>query len=117
VILVAYRKAEKEKLVKLIWEKYGISTEGEGLLAEVSNIIFGSFIGGLAEFAKINVSLTPPKRLEDPSEISHFDDPFVILGEVVLIPEINGKITAKIIAIPTRDSIFLLLDKLGRLLE
>jgi len=117
VILIAYGEREKEKLVKLIWEKYGISTEGEGLLAEVSNIIFGSFIGGLAELAKINVSFTPPKRLEDPSEITHFDDPFVILGEVALIPEINGKITAKIITIPTRDSISLLLDKLRRLLE
>ncbi len=117
VILAAYGESEKEKIMRIIGEKYGVLTDEGSLLEEISNIVFGAFVGGLAEFASIRVSFTPPKRLTDTSEVAKIDDSFVILGEVVLIPEIDGKITAKIITIPTRDSIYLLLDKLRRLLE
>jgi len=117
LILAAFGEEEKEKIVRLIGEKYEISIDEESILGEISNIIFGAFVGGLAEFAGISVSFTPPKKLENLSEISNFEDSFVILGEVVLLPEINGKITSKIITIPSRDSIALLLDKLRKLLE
>ena len=116
VILAVYDEEEREKIVKMIEERYGVSTDKESLFEEISNIIFGAFVGGLANLTGISVSLTPPKRLEDPSEIAKFEDPFVIMGKVVLVPEINGKMTAKIISIPTQGSISLLLDSLRRLL-
>lgn len=115
-IVVAYEENQKEKLVGIVMKRYDVYVDEEHILTEVSNIIFGAFVGGLSNFAGLNITFSPPKKVKSLGELREVSDSIIILGEVVLLPDVNGKIKAKILIIPTRESISLLLDKLRGLL-
>ncbi len=115
-IVVAYEEKQKEKLVRMVINRYGVSVDEENILEEVSNIVFGAFVGGISNFIGLNITFSPPKKTESLEELKNISDSVIILGEVLLLPEVNGKIRAKILIIPTRESVSLLLDKLRGLL-
>lgn len=115
-ILVAYDKNQKERIVSIVMERYGVSVDEENILEEVSNIVFGAFVGGLSNFIGLNITFSPPKKVENLNDLRKISDSIVILGEVLLLPDVNGKIRAKILIIPTSESVSLLLDKLRGLI-
>lgn len=116
-ILVSYEEDQKIKFVNTILKNFNLELDEENVLVEVSNIIFGSFVAGISNFIGISITFSPPKIVESFDDILSIGNSVALVGEVLLRPAINGEIRAKILLIPSNESVALLLDKLRKMTE